>query len=177
MNHISACILPRPALPTSMVVARHLLFVELSQFIFWHGIRWRLVCLPALFLAIFNPGQALQSFEIKLIGSLQTGSSWMLPLLTVVEQIRVPQASCHPSHPLRPFMTPQITLQRTISFPADLKPPVRLSPDSTMSSTKTGRRRRSSSIIYQEPPESLEQISDQSALPNLNSQWVNAKGG
>jgi len=73
-------------------------------------------------------------------------------------------------------MTPQITLQRTISFSADLKPPVHLSPDSTMSSTKTGRRRRSSSIIYQEPPESLEQISDQSALPNLNSQWVNAKG-
>jgi hypothetical protein len=45
-----------------------------------------------------------------------------------------------------------------------------------MSTTKSGRRRRSSSIIYQEPPESLEQISDQSALPNLNSQWVNAKG-
>ena len=45
-----------------------------------------------------------------------------------------------------------------------------------MSSGKTGRRRRSSSIIYQEPPESLEQIADQSALPNLNSQWVNSKG-
>ena len=74
-------------------------------------------------------------------------------------------------------MTPQITLQRTISFSANLNRPVHLSPDSTMSSTKTGRRRRSSSIIYQEPPESLEQISDQSALPNLNSQWVNAKGG
>jgi len=73
-------------------------------------------------------------------------------------------------------MTPQITLPRTISFQAGLKPPVHLSPDVNMSSTKTGRRRRSSSIIYQEPPESLEQISDQSALPNLNSQWVNAKG-
>jgi len=45
-----------------------------------------------------------------------------------------------------------------------------------MSQTKSGRRRRSSSIIYQEPPESLEQISDQSAQGNLNSQWVNAKG-
>ncbi|ERF71258.1 hypothetical protein EPUS_05310 [Endocarpon pusillum Z07020] len=45
-----------------------------------------------------------------------------------------------------------------------------------MSSGKSGRRRRSSSIIYHEPPESLEHISDQSALPNLNSQWVNAKG-
>ncbi|KAJ9652137.1 sphingolipid homeostasis protein orm1 [Neophaeococcomyces mojaviensis] len=45
-----------------------------------------------------------------------------------------------------------------------------------MSSGKSGRRRRSSSIIYQEPPESVEQISDQAANPNLNSQWVNAKG-
>lgn len=46
-----------------------------------------------------------------------------------------------------------------------------------MNNEKSGRRRRSSSIIYQEPPESLEQISDQLAEPNLNSQWVNAKGG
>jgi hypothetical protein len=83
----------------------------------------------------------------------------------------------HRNQLLHPSMTTQSTLARTISFSADIKPPVHLSPDSTMSSTKTGRRRRSSSIIYQEPPESLEQISDQSALPNLNSQWVNAKGG
>ncbi len=41
---------------------------------------------------------------------------------------------------------------------------------------KTSRRRRSSSLMYQEPPESLEQQSDQAILPNLNSQWVNAKG-
>ena len=69
------------------------------------------------------------------------------------------------------------TLQRTISFTADAKPAAPVSSYNTaMSSGKTGRRRRSSSIIYQEPPESLEQISDQSALPNLNSQWVNAKG-
>lgn len=72
----------------------------------------------------------------------------------------------------------QVTLQRTVSFQADAKDPA---PDSTayepnMSTTKTGRRRRSSSIIYQEPPESQEQLADQSALPNLNSQWVNAKG-
>ena len=45
-----------------------------------------------------------------------------------------------------------------------------------MSPDKTGRRRRSSSLMYTEPPESLEHISDQAALPNLNSQWVNAKG-
>lgn len=42
----------------------------------------------------------------------------------------------------------------------------------------TGRRRRSSSIlqVYHEPLETLEQISDQAALPNLNANWVNAKG-
>jgi len=43
---------------------------------------------------------------------------------------------------------------------------------------KSGRRRRSSSIlqVYQEPPEPIEQLSDQAALPNLNANWVNAKG-
>lgn len=41
---------------------------------------------------------------------------------------------------------------------------------------REARRRRSSSLVYTEPPESLEQLSDQSALPNLNAQWVNAKG-
>lgn len=45
-----------------------------------------------------------------------------------------------------------------------------------MSDGKKGRRRRSSSLIYQEPPESIEHMSDQSALPNLNANWVNAKG-
>jgi hypothetical protein len=70
-----------------------------------------------------------------------------------------------------------LTLQRTISFQVDTKPaPENLASEYKMSSGKTGRRRRSSSIIYHEPPESLEHISDQSALPNLNSQWVNAKG-
>jgi hypothetical protein len=38
------------------------------------------------------------------------------------------------------------------------------------------RRRRSSSLMYQEPPESLEHQSDQMVNPNLNAQWVNAKG-
>jgi hypothetical protein len=43
---------------------------------------------------------------------------------------------------------------------------------------KSSRRRRSSSIlqVYHEPPEPIEQLSDQSALPNLNANWVNAKG-
>ena len=31
-------------------------------------------------------------------------------------------------------------------------------------------------MLYTEPPESLEHISDQAALPNLNAEWVNAKG-
>ncbi|TEA22845.1 Protein ORM1 [Colletotrichum sidae] len=40
------------------------------------------------------------------------------------------------------------------------------------------RRRRSSSIlqVHYEPPETLEQISDQAVVPNLNANWVNAKG-
>ncbi|KAF2276753.1 Orm1 type endoplasmic reticulum protein [Westerdykella ornata] len=41
---------------------------------------------------------------------------------------------------------------------------------------REARRRRSSSLVYKEPPESLEQLSDQAALPNLNADWVNAKG-
>ena len=45
-----------------------------------------------------------------------------------------------------------------------------------MGGGKTSRRRRSSSLIYTEPPESIEHMSDQSALPNLNADWVNAKG-
>ena len=31
-------------------------------------------------------------------------------------------------------------------------------------------------MIYKEPLESPERLSDQSALPNLNATWVNAKG-
>jgi hypothetical protein len=30
--------------------------------------------------------------------------------------------------------------------------------------------------VYHEPPESIEQINDQAALPNLNANWTNAKG-
>ncbi|KAL8784066.1 MAG: hypothetical protein Q9213_004193 [Squamulea squamosa] len=42
--------------------------------------------------------------------------------------------------------------------------------------SKKSRRRRSSSLLYQEPQESIEHLSDQSAIPNLNANWVNAKG-
>ncbi|KAI1006793.1 hypothetical protein K3495_g1426 [Podosphaera aphanis] len=45
-----------------------------------------------------------------------------------------------------------------------------------MNQPKSGRRRRSSSLLYQEPPETIEHMSDQAALPNLNANWVNAKG-
>ena len=45
-----------------------------------------------------------------------------------------------------------------------------------MNDGKKGRRRRSSSLLYQEPPESIEHMSDQSVLPNLNANWVNSKG-
>lgn len=45
-----------------------------------------------------------------------------------------------------------------------------------MDTKRGGRRRRSSSLLYVEPPESAEQINDQAVLPNLNADWVNAKG-
>jgi hypothetical protein len=45
-----------------------------------------------------------------------------------------------------------------------------------MTDAKPGRRRRSSSLLYQEPPETTEQLSDQAVIPNLNANWVNAKG-
>lgn len=72
-----------------------------------------------------------------------------------------------------------ILLQRTVSYDAGTKPPRRGSIYLNMADRNTGaRRRRSSSIlqVYHEPPETLEQISDQAALPNLNANWTNAKG-
>jgi len=70
-----------------------------------------------------------------------------------------------------------ILLQRTVYYDVGTNPPRRGAP--TTMADKTGRRRRSSSIlqVYHEPPEPIEQLSDQSALPNLNANWVNAKGG
>jgi hypothetical protein len=75
-----------------------------------------------------------------------------------------------------------ILLNRTsgLSFAGDQRPR-QSQPSSTYSkmsldAAKDARRRRSSSLVYKEPPESLEQLSDQSALPNLNAEWVNAKG-
>ncbi|CAH0053208.1 unnamed protein product [Clonostachys solani] len=72
-----------------------------------------------------------------------------------------------------------ILLQRTVTFDAGNDPPRNGSAYLNMSDRNTGaRRRRSSSIlqVYHEPPETLEQISDQASLPNLNANWTNAKG-
>lgn len=66
-----------------------------------------------------------------------------------------------------------------MSYDAGTKPPRRGSTYLDMADRDNGaRRRRSSSIlqVYHEPPETLEQISDQAALPNLNANWTNAKG-
>lgn len=160
-----------------MVVARHLVLVELSQFSSCHRVRWPLVCMRHILSGNSQP-------RARLSNRLNSPHRCLPARLIVDASIannfpadRSLRVFSSQNQRLHQFMTPQITLPRTISFSADLNPPVHLSPDSTMSSTKSGRRRRSSSIIYQEPPESLEQISDQSALPNLNSQWVNAKGG
>ncbi|KAK2627552.1 hypothetical protein QTJ16_003518 [Diplocarpon rosae] len=69
-----------------------------------------------------------------------------------------------------------ILLPRTVSYDATSKPPRPSGPYRAMSEQKVGRRRRSSSLLYQEPPETIEHMSDQAALPNLNANWVNAKG-
>lgn len=74
-----------------------------------------------------------------------------------------------------------IVLPRTVSYDAGTNQPRRgdtYLKAGNMADQKQTRRRRSSSIlqIYQEPQEPIEQLSDQSALPNLNAQWVNAKG-
>ncbi|MDI1485541.1 MAG: sphingolipid homeostasis protein orm1 [Ramalina farinacea] len=45
-----------------------------------------------------------------------------------------------------------------------------------MNDGKKSRRRRSSSLLYTEPLESMEHVSDQAVSPNLNAGWVNAKG-
>ncbi|KAJ5054173.1 uncharacterized protein L3040_000455 [Drepanopeziza brunnea f. sp. 'multigermtubi'] len=69
-----------------------------------------------------------------------------------------------------------IFLPRTVSYDATSKPPRPSGPYRAMSEQKVGRRRRSSSLLYQEPPETMEHMSDQAALPNQNANWVNAKG-
>lgn len=69
-----------------------------------------------------------------------------------------------------------LLLPRTVSYDATSKPPRPNGSLRAMSGERAGRRRRSSSLLYQEPPETIEHMSDQAALPNLNANWVNAKG-
>lgn len=82
-----------------------------------------------------------------------------------------------PSIPNTANLSP-LLLPRTLAFSPNTKPAPspRQAGQSNMNDGKKSRRRRSSSLLYQEPPESLEHMSDQSALPNLNATWVNAKG-
>ena len=40
----------------------------------------------------------------------------------------------------------------------------------------SGWRRSGILQVYHEPPETIEEIRDQAALPNLNANWVNAMG-
>jgi hypothetical protein len=48
--------------------------------------------------------------------------------------------------------------------------------DKTTATAMNPRRRRASSIVYHEPPENEERLSDQAALPNFNANWVHSKG-
>lgn len=79
-------------------------------------------------------------------------------------------------------LSSQILLPRTVSYDEGTHPPRRGSATykahPMAADAKSNRRRRSSSIlqVYHEPQEPIEQLSDQSALPNLNANWVNAKG-
>ena len=96
--------------------------------------------------------------------------------------IRLPTVAntkLHEDSPTTAKLASPIVLPRTVSYGVGTNPPPRTGNTYlNMDEGKTTRRRRSSSIlqIYQEPQEPIEQLSDQSALPNLNAQWVNAKG-
>jgi hypothetical protein len=107
----------------------------------------------------------------------------LLPPAPAPLRLEIPQAIL-PHHPEDPFNTAKLSpilLNRTsrLSFAGDPRPrqlSTSPAPDRMPMDAKEVRRRRSSSLVYTEPPESLEQLSDQSALPNLNAEWVNAKG-
>jgi len=63
-----------------------------------------------------------------------------------------------------------------VSFGGDTHPIRKPTATLDTMATDSKRRRRSSSLVFVEPPESLEHKSDQDLLPNLNAEWVNAKG-
>ena len=110
------------------------------------------------------------------------------PAATTAPTAKVP-ASTSPSNTAKVSSTatlqqrPGLTFAEPVNSPPrdanrEASPPLCVqSAERKMSLDKDKRRRRrSSSLMYQEPPESLEQMSDQATMPNLNSQWVNAKG-
>ncbi|KFA48229.1 hypothetical protein S40293_09574, partial [Stachybotrys chartarum IBT 40293] len=103
-------------------------------------------------------------------------SSIFLFFLTLFSTTRGPAPCVVPDNTAK--LSSPILLQRTVSYDAGTRPPRRGSYLEMPDSATGGRRRRSSSIlqVYHEPPETLEQISDQAALPNLNANWTNAKG-
>lgn len=88
--------------------------------------------------------------------------------------------ACHAdrSNPSNTANLSSLLVPRMLAFTPNTKPApsLRSSGGKKMNDGKKSRRRRSSSLIYQEPPESIEHMSDQSALPNVNADWVNAKG-
>ena len=108
-------------------------------------------------------GDTAETKKHKIFGSIQPEIDWILTLTAVINTAKLSS----------------LLLPRTLSFApkTNSAPPPRSPVDPKMSDGKKGRRRRSSSLlIYQEPLESPEHMSDQSALPNLNANWVNAKG-
>jgi hypothetical protein len=101
---------------------------------------------PSIFLSSHPSKQPIDSAKLSSTATLQRSS------ITFAEKVNPPPA------------------------PACVQSAEKKMSSQTLKEKDNPRRRRSSSLMYQEPPESLEQQSDQAALPNLNSQWVNAKG-
>jgi len=147
-----------------------------------------LLCSPSSNNILFvwpSPGQTLPAYRDR-PGSRPLRQSVSQPHHPHAPFLSFPPTSSSPPIPLLPksvtlasdnsAKVSSLLVPRAISFPPEVGTgQQRLSPNS-MSQSKQGRRRRSSSLIYQEPPESIEHTSDQAALPNLNANWVNAKG-
>lgn len=100
-------------------------------------------------------------------------------LRRLADRFTTPPPQLHPANTAKVSST---VLQRGgISFAEGLNP----SPPNCVQSAENKmnaddkerrRRRRSSSLMYHEPMEDQEQLSDQKANPNLNANWVNMKG-
>ena len=97
----------------------------------------------------------------------------MVPAATTLNPDRLSPSRMSPTQLLQQQRTGGLTFAEGTSPPTCVQ-----TAESKMSASdkERRRRRRSSSLMYQEPPESLEHQSDQKINPNLNAQWVNAKG-